>query len=149
MKPHELRTWPAAYQLMVTGAKTLEYRKDDREGGFQTGDSLRLREYDPQTEAYSGREMTVLVTDVQRGPDWGIPVGYAVMSVKSPVDIDALVKAARQALDLLTSPKVRELLDATCGCDPDVGFVCRGCATVTDIETTLADLGAKQGEPSC
>ena len=163
---HELRTWPNAYALMVTGAKTLEYRRDDR--GFQAGDLLRLREYDPDTDTYSGREMTVKVTDVQRGPDWGIPVGYAVMSVKTPTEAELglalasesaakieierahnenlarikgyakLARAARQALDLLATGNVRKLLDEMCCCDPDVGHVCFGCATVTELFHALA-----------
>lgn len=59
---------------------------------------------------------------------------------------NAVIKAARGALELLTALKVRELLDEMCGCDPDVGFICFGCAMATELAATLAALdegGAK------
>lgn len=59
---HELKTLPPYFQAVVDGRKTFEIRKNDR--GFQAGDTVTLREYDPsykgyfQTEAqqYTGRE---------------------------------------------------------------------------------------------
>ena len=42
---HELKTWPAYFERVVDGSKTFEVRKDDR--GYQSGDELVLREWDP------------------------------------------------------------------------------------------------------
>lgn len=81
MKTHELKTWPDPYEAVFTGRKHFEYRKDDR--GFQVGDLLLLRKWDPTTSEYFTNS-TVLrrsVTYIARGPNFGIPDGYCVMSL--------------------------------------------------------------------
>jgi hypothetical protein len=45
---HELKTWPQYFQRVKDGSKTFEVRKNDR--GFQLGDSVVLREWDPNSE---------------------------------------------------------------------------------------------------
>lgn len=50
---HDLKTWPDYFAGILTGAKNFEIRKDDR--GFEIGDELLLREWDPNTKVYSGR----------------------------------------------------------------------------------------------
>jgi len=52
---HELKTWPAYYREIITGRKHTEHRRHDRD--FRVGDVLRLREWDPITKAYTGREL--------------------------------------------------------------------------------------------
>lgn len=47
---HELKTWPQYYCRVASGSKLFEVRKNDR--GFQPGDSVELREYDPNAEEY-------------------------------------------------------------------------------------------------
>lgn len=42
---HELKIWPQYYCRVADGSKTFELRKNDR--GFQPGDVVNLREYDP------------------------------------------------------------------------------------------------------
>lgn len=44
---HELKVWPDYFARLADGSKTFEVRKDDR--GFQAGDELLLREWDPAT----------------------------------------------------------------------------------------------------
>lgn len=46
MTEHVLKTWPEFFRAIVDGKKTFEVRKNDR--GFQTGDVLHLREFDPK-----------------------------------------------------------------------------------------------------
>lgn len=75
---HPLKTWPKPFEATWIGYKHAEYRKDDR--GFHELDKLRLEEFDPETQTYTGRSIRVQVTDIQRGPDWGIPEGYVLMS---------------------------------------------------------------------
>lgn len=75
---HDLKTEPAPFAALWAGDKTAEWRRDDR-GGFAAEDMLRLREWDTG-RGYTGREVTVLVTHVERG--YGVPEGWCVMSVK-------------------------------------------------------------------
>jgi hypothetical protein len=42
---HELKTWPDFFQAIIDGRKNFEVRYDDR--GFQAGDRVVLREWDP------------------------------------------------------------------------------------------------------
>jgi len=58
---HELKSWPEFFEPTLRGEKTHDVRRsDDRH--FAVGDRLRLREFDPRTERYSGRECIVEVT---------------------------------------------------------------------------------------
>lgn len=76
---HRLKTWPEFFEAVLSGAKTFEWRKDDR--GFDVGDWLSLVEYDPLRERLTGRWITRRVTYVLRGPDLGVPEGYVVMGL--------------------------------------------------------------------
>lgn len=44
---HELKIWPQYYCRVADGSKTFELRNNDR--GFQVGDEVVLREYNPNT----------------------------------------------------------------------------------------------------
>jgi hypothetical protein len=81
---HPLKTWPAPFAAIMEGRKRHEFRRDDR--GFRTGDTLVLKEWDPAGDpelggAFTGRKCRVRVTYISRGPMWGIPDGYVVMSI--------------------------------------------------------------------
>lgn len=82
---HELKCHPEPFQATIDGRKRFEIREDDR--GFEVDDLLRLREWRPQRAGslegvYTGREITVLVTYISRGPEWGLARGMVVMSVR-------------------------------------------------------------------
>jgi hypothetical protein len=79
---HELKTWPEYFEAMVTGKKTFEVRKNDRDRGFEVDDNLHLREFDPETETYTGREIIAVISYILHGPLFGIKKGYCVMSLK-------------------------------------------------------------------
>lgn len=92
---HELKTWPQYFERIADGSKTFEIRKNDR--GFQQGDTLRLREYDPagdhddcsddrcRSRRYTGREAIWKVGFVAAGTVVGADLGeYAVMSLVEP-----------------------------------------------------------------
>lgn len=51
---HELKCWPIYYRAVVNKVKTFEVRRNDR--GFQVGDKLHLREWNPEQGAYTGQE---------------------------------------------------------------------------------------------
>ena len=60
MMTHELKTWPEYFESILTGEKTFEIRKNDRD--FKRGDILILREWSPETEQYTGRYIHRVVT---------------------------------------------------------------------------------------
>ena len=60
VKEHELKTHSLFFWSVFEGVKTFEIRKDDR--GFAIGDHLKLREWHPLTDAYTGAAITVRVT---------------------------------------------------------------------------------------
>lgn len=57
---HELKTWPRFFNELWQGRKHTEFRRHDRD--FRVGDVLRLREWDPETKEYSGRELSRKIT---------------------------------------------------------------------------------------
>lgn len=79
---HELKTWRGPFQAMKAGLKGFEYRKDDRD--YREGDTLWLRETEDGGEIYTGDELRRSVTYCLRGPLFGVPAGYVIMSVPDP-----------------------------------------------------------------
>lgn len=77
---HELKTWSDVYWDIIEGRKVHEYRKNDR--GFKVSDLVLLREFIPTGERYTGEEVAVRITSISYGPEWGIPEGYAVFSIR-------------------------------------------------------------------
>lgn len=108
---HALKTWREAFTAIHDGFKRHEFRLDDRL--YIEGDTLLLQEFEhcPECGAqgtikrswgiesckrclgdkgtFTGRELTCEVTHIGRAPDFGIPKGYAVMTVKLPGDVFA------------------------------------------------------------
>ena len=79
---HTLKVWPAYWDAIASGVKSFEVRRDDR--GFQRGDVLRLRPFNPQyhcfTEPYSGIKKRI--TYILTGGQFGIEPGYVVMGLE-------------------------------------------------------------------
>lgn len=106
---HELKTWPEPFAETLGWRKHFEFRRDDR--GFELGNLLVLKEWRPRREweggtpyppgfapdlgphtadwakqppgEYTGREVRRRVWYIARGPDWGIPEGFVVMSLQA------------------------------------------------------------------
>jgi hypothetical protein len=76
---HELKCWPAYFQRVIDGRKPFEVRKNDRD--FQCGDMVFLREWNPETGEYTGREAQFLITYILHGGQLGIEPGYCVMTL--------------------------------------------------------------------
>lgn len=79
-EPHELKTWSVYFDLIDSGQKTFELRKNDRD--FQVGDRLILKEWDPETSEYTGRMMIVKVLYIMPGGQFGLDPGYVCMAIK-------------------------------------------------------------------
>ncbi|KKM90209.1 hypothetical protein LCGC14_1240890 [marine sediment metagenome] len=84
--PQELKCWPRPFREIVAGSKRADFRSiEDRK--FHVGAVLRLREYIPADEGasfagrYTGRHVDVVITHIQEGGMFGIPAGYAILSI--------------------------------------------------------------------
>lgn len=75
---HDLKTWPEFFTAITSGIKPFEVRKDDR--GFEVGDTLRLREWQPGV-GYTGAETTRVVTYILVGGFFGLEHGAVVMGL--------------------------------------------------------------------
>lgn len=105
VRTHEVKCWPFAFAPIAAGDKPFEVRKDDR--GYQRGDLLRIREWDPalfetrlaldshvaghpdviqaaHEAAYTGEEVTKRITWILTGGQWGIEPGYVVLGLGEP-----------------------------------------------------------------
>lgn len=63
----------------ICGDKTFEVRKNDR--NFKVGDTLILREYYNESREYTGRSVTVKVTHILSGGQFGIDGDRVIMSI--------------------------------------------------------------------
>lgn len=63
-KTIDKKVWPEYFSKILDGSKTYELRLNDFE--CNEGDILLLKEWDPQTEQYTGREIKKEVTYVGR-----------------------------------------------------------------------------------
>ncbi len=86
MAIHDLKSWPEFFAPVLDGKKTFELRKNDRH--FKVGDILRLREWEPNTATYSGREIRKRVTYFMDGigpgaitPMHGLHREYAILAL--------------------------------------------------------------------
>lgn len=120
MAEHELKTWPEFYQAVLYGQKLFEVRKNDRD--FKAGDVIKLREFDPEINDYTGSWNNMLVNYVLEGGQFGIEEGYVVLSlwpkgngVMHPELFDgfAVYEALTEDAARRTSPEnVSDVLDA-------------------------------------
>ena len=56
---HKIKSWPRFFQDVKSGVKTFEIRVNDR--GYAVGDTLVLREWDPETGEYTGNKFYTIV----------------------------------------------------------------------------------------
>ena len=77
---HELKIWPPEFKALHDGEKTAEFRQNDRD--FKVGDHLDLRAWYPDLERYAGGRTLVKITHITPGPEFGIPEGFAVLSIR-------------------------------------------------------------------
>ena len=92
MRTHELKTWPSFFEAVLSGDKTFEVRRNDRD--FAVGDKLVLLEWDPSKSkvrlddgtvsdltAFTGRKIEKRVSYVLPGGKWGIAESHCVMGL--------------------------------------------------------------------
>lgn len=84
---HVLKTWLEEFADILSGVKTFEFRRNDRD--FQVNDTLLLEEWVPyQTKQgliasgiYTNYRLYCLVTHIMYG-GFGLPDGWCIMSIK-------------------------------------------------------------------
>jgi hypothetical protein len=82
---HALKCWPPFFKAILNGSKRHELRRDDRH--FRVGDTLRMREFDPAEESYTGRELSATVTYTTADDNpcalsaWGLKEGFCILSI--------------------------------------------------------------------
>ncbi len=81
---HELKTWKEYFQLVASGDKPFELRKNDRE--FLAGHELKLMEYDKDSNTYTGRILHRKITYILQGAEaenFGLKEGYCIMVLEN------------------------------------------------------------------
>ena len=84
---HDLKTWPACFAAVKSGNKPFDVRLNEE--NFQVGDILMLREFDPDTEQYTGRTITRWVSYVLEGGNFGVESDWCVLGFSSQPPIPA------------------------------------------------------------
>lgn len=91
MAIHEIKCWPPHWNHVNTGLKVVEIRRDDRPGGYQVGDILRLKESIPEGMSWvgdvdanglTGRVCDRRITHVLPGGQFGLHDGYVALSLE-------------------------------------------------------------------
>ncbi len=90
---HELEIWASCFAAVESGAKPFDVRKNDR--NFQVGDALLLREYDPETAAFSGRIALRWASYVLTGGTFGIADGWCVLGLAEHPPLPAGISDTR------------------------------------------------------
>ncbi len=102
MITHVLKVYPAYFDAVASGRKTVELRNGDRD--YATGDTLVLREWNPLYPVdevwvegrYTGRECRAIITEITRGEEW-LQLGIVALSIRTEASIDRLAALERIA----------------------------------------------------
>ena len=96
MSEHDLKIWPPFFEHVVSGRKTFDVRRDDR--NFKLGDTVLLREWEPKERGhqdspyYTGREHRMRISYILnprpgRDPDCGLVPGFVVLGLMPVADV--------------------------------------------------------------
>lgn len=129
---HELKIWPDYFDRILDGTKTFELRYGDRP--FEVGDMLHLREWSPDSEEYTGRDIRVEVSYIMRSSDFLANEDCVCMGLKNPritqleqsliFNIDDGMKSQ---VSLVGDPDLARLIKFVCSLHP-IGTSVIGCA---------------------
>jgi len=98
-KTHELKCWAPYFGEVLSGRKNFEVRRED-DRHFEEGDLLKLRETDPHTDAYTGRECERRITY-----KFGFPTVNEAFGLRPDVVVLALAPATSRYVPATDSSK--------------------------------------------
>ena len=76
---HELKTWTEFYDDILSGFKTFDVRKNDRD--FQIGDIVCFMDWDKEKDEYLGSKTRYKISYILYGGQFGIEQGYCVLGI--------------------------------------------------------------------
>lgn len=74
---HDVKSWSMFFRDIVTGARTSDIRLNDRR--YAVGDRMRLNEFDPVDQKYTGRQATVVITYLQGSKSNPCAISYKAL----------------------------------------------------------------------
>ena len=92
---HELKIRPQFFDKVISGEKTFEIRKNDR--NFIVGDRIILKEYDKET-GFTGRNAVFEITYVMTDTEF-VKKGFAVLGIKPYCTKEMLERSADNGKD--------------------------------------------------
>ncbi|MGI4870389.1 MAG: ASCH/PUA domain-containing protein [Janthinobacterium lividum] len=78
-RTHELQLWTTCFAAVAAGTKPFDVRENDCD--FQVGDALLIREYDPDSQTYSGQTLLRWVSHLLPGGSFGVEDGWCVLGL--------------------------------------------------------------------
>ncbi len=79
---HEKKIYPQYFDEVRAGLKNFELRKRDEGEIYLVGDEIILKEWDPETKEYTGRQTKRTITYVlSHCPEFGLKDGYAILGL--------------------------------------------------------------------
>lgn len=76
---HELKIHPEHFIEVYLNNKKIELRKNDR--NFLKGDLLLLKEYNPDTQSYTGKSVVRIITHVLKDVQ-GLEKDFVILSIR-------------------------------------------------------------------
>lgn len=76
---HAVKEWPVHFNDVISGKKTFEVRKNDRD--YAVGDLIALNEYDTEKERYTGNSCLCYIDYILNDNAY-CKEGYVIISIK-------------------------------------------------------------------
>ncbi len=145
MNRHELKTWPKYFAAVRSGQKRFEIRRNDRE--FKVGDILVLREFDPESETYTGQAEERQVTFLLSEEDYGgvihgfVAIGFGEVAPHPDADAEVTAESLAQWHETAASNAALRAQEAR---KVSEGYAKNNMSVASDRHGAVADLAAAE-----